>query len=98
MVIHDVLAALKDATGPVVKVLVKDNGGKVVVLGFSKGMVLKEHKTGLNTRLVVIDGQIKYFSVNGMVTLNKFDELDIPVNQPYSVQALADSICFLIQV
>ncbi|MFI5159799.1 MAG: hypothetical protein ACHQHN_00910 [Sphingobacteriales bacterium] len=98
MVIQDVLAALKDASGPVVKVLVKGNGGKVIVLGFRKGMVLKEHKTGLNTRLVVIDGQISYFSANGMVTLNKFDELDIPVNEPHSVQALADSICFLIQV
>lgn len=98
MVIQEVLAALKDAGGPVVKVLVKGNSGKVIVLGFKKGMVLKEHKTGLSTRLVVIDGQINYFSANGTVTLSKFDELDIPVNEPHSVEALADSICFLIQV
>jgi hypothetical protein len=98
MIIQDVLAALKDAPGPIVKILVKGNGGKVIVLGFRKGMVLKEHKTGLSTRLMVIDGQINYFSSNGMLTLSKFDELDIPVNEPHSVEALADSICFLIQV
>lgn len=98
MIIQDVLAALNDAVGPVIKVLVKGNAAKVIVLGFKKGMTLKEHKTGLSTRLVVIDGQINYFSSNGMVTLSKFDELDIPVNEPHSVEALANSICFLIQV
>lgn len=98
MVIQDVLTALKDATSPVVKILVKGENGKVIVLGFRKGLVLKEHKTGHSTRLVVIDGQINYFSARGTVTLSKFDELDIPVNEPHSVEALADSICFLIQV
>jgi hypothetical protein len=98
MIIQDIVTALENAAGPVVKVLVKGTAGKVVVLGLKKGMVLKEHQTGVNTRLVVIDGQINYFSRHGTVTMNKFDELDIPVNEPHSVAALADSICFLIQV
>lgn len=97
MVIQDVVAALRDAAGPVVKVLVKGDAAKVIVLGFKKGMMLKEHQTGVNTRLVVIEGQINYYSVNGKAELNKFDDLDIPVNVPHSVEALADSICFLIQ-
>ncbi|HWZ36384.1 MAG TPA: hypothetical protein VNW51_09505 [Mucilaginibacter sp.] len=98
MVIQEVLAALANAVGPVVKVLVKGENSKVIVLGFRKGMVLKEHKTGVSTRLAVIDGQINYFSANGKVTMNKFDDLDIPINEPHSVEALKDSICFLIQV
>lgn len=98
MIIHDIIAALQNATSPVIKILVKGEASKVIVLGFKKGMVLKEHKTGVSTRLVVIDGQINYFSSNGIVTMNKFDDLDIPVNEPHSVEALADSICFLIQV
>jgi len=97
MIIQDVLAALKDAEAPVVKLLVKGNAAKVIVLGFKKGMTLKEHKTGVNTRLVVIEGRINYYTVNGEVELNKFDDLDIPINVPHSVEALADSICFLIQ-
>ncbi len=98
MTIQDVLAALKDATGPVVKILVKGEAAKVIVLGFKKGMVLKEHKTAVSTRLVVIDGQINYLSTNGTITLGKFDDLEIPVNEPHSVEALTDSICFLMQV
>jgi hypothetical protein len=98
MIIQDVVTALENAAGPIVKVLVKGAVGKVLALGLKKGMVLKEHQTGVNTRLVVIDGQINYFSAQGTVTMNKFDELDIPVNEPHSVVALKDSICFLIQV
>ena len=97
MILQDVAAALTEAAGPVIKVLVKGEAVKVIVLGFKKGMVLKEHKTGVSTRLVVIDGQINYFSVKGTVILNKFEDLDIPTNEPHSVEALADSICFLIQ-
>ncbi len=98
MIIQDVIKALANATGPIVKVLVKGTAGKVLVLGLKKDMVLKEHQTGVNTRLVVIDGQINYVSRHGTVIMSKFDELDIPVNEPHSVAALEDSICFLIQV
>ncbi|MGN6396730.1 MAG: hypothetical protein ACTHMI_14260 [Mucilaginibacter sp.] len=97
MVIQDVVAELKDSASPIVKILVKGNSAKAIVLGFKRGMTLKEHKTAVNTRLVVIDGQINYISVNGKVTMNKFDDLEIPVNVPHSVEALEDSICFLIQ-
>jgi hypothetical protein len=98
MIIQDVIAALVNAASPVAKVLIKGEASKVIVLGLKKGMMLKEHKTGVNTRLVVIEGQINYFSVNGTVTMNRFDDLDIPVNEPHSVEALTDSICLLIQV
>lgn len=97
MVIQDVMAALSEAAGPVVKVLVKGDQSKTIVLCFKKGMTLKEHQTGVKTRLVVIEGQINYFSAHGTVMMNKFDDLEIPVNIPHSVQALDDSICFLIQ-
>ena len=97
MVIQDVIAGLANAAGPVIKVLSKSDATKIIVLGFKKGMMLKEHKTGLSTRLIVIQGQINYHSENGTVTMNKFDDLDIPVNAPHSVEALADSICLLIQ-
>jgi quercetin dioxygenase-like cupin family protein len=97
MVIQDVMAALSEAAGPVVKVLVKGDHSKVIVLGFKKGMTLREHQTAVTTRLVVIEGQVNYFSADGNVMMNKFDDLEIPVNVPHSVQALDESICFLIQ-
>ncbi len=98
MIIQEVIAELKGAAAPVVKVLVKGNSSRVIVLGFRKGMSLKEHKTGVSTRLVVIEGKISYLSASGKITMDKFDDLDIPVNIPHSVEAEEDSICFLIQV
>ena len=97
MVIQDVLAQLNTATGPVVKVLQRGEHVKVMVLGFKKGMILKEHKTGVSTRLVTVEGSVTYVDAGRSVTVNKFEDMDISINVLHSVEALEDSICFLIQ-
>jgi quercetin dioxygenase-like cupin family protein len=97
MIIQDVLQQLENSTTPVVKILQRGEHFKVLVLGFKKGMVLKEHQTNLTTKLVIVDGSIVYRRANDSVNLNKFDEIDIPINVPHSVEAQEDSICFLIQ-
>jgi quercetin dioxygenase-like cupin family protein len=97
MVIQDVLDQLESAVSPVVKLLQKAENSKVVVMGFKSGMVLKEHQTNITTKLVIVDGKVIYKSGDQFTTLNKFDELEIPVNVPHSVEATEDSICFLIQ-
>ena len=99
MIIKYVLSLLENASGPVAKRLqYGGHGSRVIVLGLKKGMVLKEHKTNTPTKLVVIDGSVIYRKTEAWVVMNKFDEMDIPVNGPHSVEALEDSICFLIQV
>ena len=97
MIIKEVLKQLEDAKGPVVKVLHQGGNFKVLVLGFKKGMVLKEHKTTVSTRIVIADGQVIYKEAERTFTLSKMDDSDIPVNVLHSVEALEDSICFLIQ-
>lgn len=97
MIIQEVLSQLESATGPVVKVLQRSDHVKVIVLGFKKGMVLKEHQTGVTTKLVIIEGSVSYRQAEKTLALNKFDDLDIPVHIMHSVEALEDSICFLIQ-
>lgn len=97
MIIQDVLQQLENSTSPVVKILQRGEHFKVLVLGFKKGMVLKEHQTNLTTRLVVVNGSIVYQRANDSVNLSKFDEIDIPIKVPHSVEAQEDSICFLIQ-
>jgi quercetin dioxygenase-like cupin family protein len=98
MIIKEVLTQLESAAGPVVKVLQRGEQGKVIVLGFKSGMVLKEHKTPITTKLVVIDGSVIYRTGEEETVISKFDELDIPVNVPHAVEALEDSVCLLIQV
>jgi len=97
MIIEQVLTALETAAGPVVKVLQQNTQFKVIVLGFKKGMVLKEHDTDVNTNLVVIEGKVEYRGADRHVVLHKFDEINIALKVLHSVVALEDSICFLIK-
>lgn len=97
MIIHEVVSALEKAVNPVVKVLQKSEHVKVIVLGFKKGMSLKEHKTNVTTKLVVIQGSIVYKRDTSSVVLDRYDDIDIPIDEPHAVEALDDSICFLIQ-
>ena len=99
MVIKDVLEQLsnQDTNHPSIKILKKGEGYKVIVLGFKKGMILKEHSTSIPAKLVVVEGKVNYKEADSSVVLDKFDEQDIPVNVNHALEALEDSICFLIQ-
>jgi quercetin dioxygenase-like cupin family protein len=60
-------------------------------------MVLKEHTTTVPARIVIVEGQVIYKEAERTVNLFKLDDSEIPVNVLHSVEALEDSICFLIQ-
>lgn len=96
MIIKEVLARLEKAESPVVQVLQQQSVGKVLTLGFKKGMILKEHQTIIPARLVVVSGAVTYKQEDKSVTLSKFSDLDIPVRVMHSVEALEESICLLI--
>ncbi len=97
MIIKEVLAELELKDHPVAKALYKKEGFKVLVLAFKKDMVLKEHKAHLPTKLIVIDGRIVYNSDATNITLYKYEEFEIPVNDLHEVTALEDAVCMLIQ-
>ena len=96
MVIQDILSLLETAQTPVIKILQQQASGKVLALGFKKGMILKEHQTTVPAKLVIIEGTVLYKQGEESVTLNKLSDLDIPVKIPHGVEALQDSICLLI--
>lgn len=97
MIIKEVLAQLENAETPVIRVLKANTNSKVLVLGFKKGMILKEHKTAVPAKLVVLAGAVTYKQQDKSIPLNQYSDLDIPVDIPHSVEAAgADSLCFLI--
>ncbi len=96
MIIKQVLARLGEAESPVVQVLQQQSAGKVLALGFKKGMALKQHQTVIPAKLVVISGSVVYKQDDRSVTLSKFSDLDIPVKVMHSVEALEESVCLLI--
>ena len=95
--IVEVLEELKTATVPVARAIHKGSHFKVLILGFNKGMIMKDHQTHLSTKLTVLSGSV-YYIENGHETLaNQYDEIEIPVDITHSVKAIEDSLCLLTQ-
>jgi quercetin dioxygenase-like cupin family protein len=97
MIVQEVRSAIATAEKPVTKLLQKSEHGRVIVLGLKKGVNLKEHQTNITTKLVVIEGRITYRQGGTSVVIDRYEDIDIPINTQHAVEALEDSICFLIQ-
>ena len=96
MIINEVLAQLQTANAPVIKVLQAHAGGKTLVLGFKAGMTLKEHRTAIPARLLVIGGSVAYKEDGKLIRLGQYDDMEIPVNVLHAVEAMEDSVCLLL--
>jgi quercetin dioxygenase-like cupin family protein len=97
MIIKEAIAELEFKDSPVAKLLHTGVAFKVVVLAFKKGMILKEHKTSVPTKLTVIGGKIIYTNNSTNVVLDKYEEFIVPINEFHSLEASEDSLCLLIQ-
>ena len=97
MIIKEILAEIETKDHPVAKALFKKEGFKVLVIAFKNGMVLKEHKANVPTKLVVLEGSVKYKSETTEIELGKYDEFEIPINEIHAVNALENSLCMLVQ-
>lgn len=97
MTIKEIKEELKTAHHPVAKSLHHGANFKVLVLGFNKGMALKEHKAHIPSKLTVLEGAVIYHEGNKVVELKQYDEVEIPVDITHAVEAIEDSLCFLTQ-
>ena len=97
MIIKEILSELEMKDHPVAKALFINEGFKVLVLAFKKGMVLKEHIAHVPTKLVILEGKVIYKSEAIEIELEKYDEFEIPVNDLHAVNATEDAVCMLIQ-
>lgn len=97
MTIKEIKEKLKASKGPVAQSLHQGSGFKILVVGFNKGMILKEHKAHIKSKLTVLEGSVIYKEENRVIELNQYDEVDIPVEEIHSVEATADSLCILTQ-
>lgn len=97
MTIKQVKEKLKTSKGPVAQSLHQGSGFKALIMGFNKGMILKEHQAHIKSKLTVFEGSVLYKEENREIKLQQYDEVDIPVKVMHSVEALADSLCVLTQ-
>ena len=95
MTIDEVLQQLKTSEHPVARILHKTEHCKVLVIGFKAGMILKEHKTQVGGKLIVLSGHIIYKQGDIETEAFQYDEIIIPINIVHSVMAIDDSLCLL---
>ncbi len=97
MIIQEIKNLLVKATHPVARVMYIKEHFRVLAIGFNSKMILSEHRTPYDSKLVVIEGKVIYKEGDKEIQLNQYDEYIIPQNIVHSVTALEDSLCFLIQ-
>jgi quercetin dioxygenase-like cupin family protein len=97
MHIQQIKQDLETKDHPVARAIHKGENFKVIALGFNSGMVLKEHKAHLPTKLTVLEGEVIYIQDDVRTTLKRYDEHDIPVEKTHAVEAVTDSLCLLTQ-
>lgn len=97
MIIRELKKELESSDHPVAKSLHHGLGYKVLMMGFKKGMTLKDHKAHIETKLTVLEGAVTYIEENRVVKLMQYDEVEIPNEVTHSVEANEDSLCILTQ-
>lgn len=97
MTIKEIKEELKVSNHPIAKSLHHGTGFKVLILGFTKGMILKEHKAHIQSKLTVLEGIVIYKEDNRVIELMQYDEVEIPIEITHSVEAIEDSLCILSQ-
>jgi len=97
MIIKEIKEELKASRHPVAKSLHHGIGFKVLLIGFTRGMILKEHKAHVQSKLTVLEGAVIYKEESRVVELMKYDEVGIPIEITHSVEAIQDSLCILTQ-
>jgi quercetin dioxygenase-like cupin family protein len=95
--IKEILTELETKSHPVAKALYKSDAFKVLAIAFKKGMVLKEHKAALPSKLIVMEGAVMYKNMDMERFLHQYDEHVIPTDEAHFVEAIEDSLCILIQ-
>jgi quercetin dioxygenase-like cupin family protein len=97
MTIKDIKLKLKTSNNPVAKSLHQGLGFKTLVIGFKKGMILKEHKAHIKSKLTVLEGAVIYKEEHRIIELEQYDEVEIPIEITHSVEAKEDSLCIVTQ-
>jgi quercetin dioxygenase-like cupin family protein len=97
MIIKEVLSKLNVSAHPVAMALHKGKDFKALIIGMKKGMLLKEHKAAIPSKLTVLTGVVIYREADREVRMSQHDTLDIPIEKSHQVEAEEDTICLLTQ-
>jgi quercetin dioxygenase-like cupin family protein len=97
MLVREILSELATATKPLVRKFPQEEGSHVLAIGLNKDVILKEHKSDIPARILVIKGAITYVAGEKKTQLDIFDEHIIPIGEYHSIEPQEDSIFLVIK-
>lgn len=97
MIIKEILSELSSATKPVIGKFEQKEGSHVLAIGLNKDVVLKEHKSDIPARILVIKGSIVYIAGEKRKEIGLFEEHIIPIGEYHAVEPKEDSIFLVIK-
>ncbi|SOC79766.1 hypothetical protein SAMN06296241_1300 [Salinimicrobium sediminis] len=97
MLVKEIISELPTATKILVRKFEQEAGSHVLAIGLNKDVILKEHKSDIPARILVIKGAVTYIAGEKRTRLELFDEHIIPVGEYHAVQPHEDSIFLVIK-
>lgn len=97
MLVKEIISELPGAKKPIVRRFEQESGSHVLAIGLNKDVVLKEHKSDIPARILVIKGSVTYRAGEKKVGLGLFDEHIIPIGEYHSVEPQEDSVFLVIK-
>ncbi len=74
MTIQKMREQLPTAKSPIERILQDNQCCMTSLIGFSNGMMLKENRVKLPTKLLVLSGSVKYIELDKKIVLKQYDE------------------------
>ncbi|MFT4535405.1 MAG: quercetin dioxygenase-like cupin family protein [Saprospiraceae bacterium] len=96
MTLADLNEQLQHSDKPLIASIMKSDNTKLMAIGINSGVTLKQHTAPGRTKLIVIQGQIKYMTDKEILIIDQYQTHDIPLEEVHSVNADTPSIFLLL--
>ncbi len=87
---------LEKSDKPIITAIMKSDNTKLIAIGLNTGIVLEKHKAPGRTKLIVIQGKIKYITVHETLIIDQYQTHDIPLEEIHYVTTDTPSIFLLL--
>lgn len=87
---------LAHAKKPIIKVLFRNKNTRIVAFGLKKGMKLIDHQLPVATKIILLKGEMEIDSKIEIISLEEYQNYEIPPKVIHQVRAFEDTIALLI--
>ena len=80
---------------PILRVIFRNSCTRIAALGLKKGMRLIDHQLPVDTKIIILEGEIEIDSKIEVVNLTKLNEYEIPRKVIHQVRAKEDALLLI---